>query len=380
MISLSFVFTPLAMMWGVIELINRNRFSVVIVALSIAVYGFYMTPTESYDLYRHFYNYEMYALYGKSLENSKDLFLLFLYWLGSLLNLDPGFIPFLSAFIFYYFLLSIFFDSTKSLNVKYRALFLFLYLLVVPIVFFTGLRFSTGLILFSYSFVCVKHKNTVRVLSVFAHFSLIIPLLILVFSKAFRGKFNKLNISVLILFFFFVGLNPYLYINVIAYFLDAFNSSFGVQLFSIDTYIYGEWGLERLNSKNLTGLFFYVLNSFFLVLIMLISVYNNVSQINHSPVVRFNFFLVLFLLLTISLSTVFLRFSLLFVILSIYANAIYFKKNLKTYALIFIIVFNFLVRRVVELSSYHEFILSPLDDLVGASMTGVIYKLIVGGV
>jgi hypothetical protein len=113
---------------------------------------------------------------------------------------------------------------------------------------------------------------------------------------------------------------------------------------------------------------------------MLISVYNNVSQINHSPVVRFNFFLVLFLLLTISLSTVFLRFSLLFVILSIYANAIYFKKNLKTYALIFIIVFNFLVRRVVELSSYHEFILSPLDDLVGASMTGVIYKLIVGGV
>lgn len=124
---------------------------------------------------------------------------------------------------------------------------------------YTGVRFSTGLILGIYGIIYwIQYSRPVKgfiflCLSVTAHFSMMVILVLFLFNRFVplleSRKVRQVSIFIALLFLFFKNE----IINIFTLLINSVNSFFGWGFISSDTYITGKWGMERAAELNSTG-------------------------------------------------------------------------------------------------------------------------------
>lgn len=78
--------------------------------LMLSILAYYFSPPSTYDLFRHYENYQIFISTGE-VSFIRDYYLLALFSIGALFSLKANFIAFISCFILYYLWYKILFNS-----------------------------------------------------------------------------------------------------------------------------------------------------------------------------------------------------------------------------------------------------------------------------
>lgn len=236
---------------------RREKTNILIITLFFSVLAYYFIPPVEYDLYRRYIFYNEFKHFN--LSGSKDIFLIGATYIGNKLGFRANFLAFISAFIFYYYLVKIgmkTLERKKISDMKYR-LYLLIYILSMPLILYTGIRFPTGLILFmyglySYFYINKKRSYFYMILAGLSHFSFWILIGLFMIYDLFLKKIKSSN------FWFFLtivslilGLNIESIIIFITLIINEVNKIFGREFFDVSAYILGEWGLDRMKNFSL---------------------------------------------------------------------------------------------------------------------------------
>lgn len=249
---------------------RKNRIVLFVYALFFGVIGFFFTPHINGDYTRIISRIDYSN--PKMIITQPDLFLPIMIYIISFFKLSKRLVGLISASILYYFTLKSLFLATKNLKNK-NILMVIIFLLCIPIILYTGVRFSTGLSFFIYGIVTFFFKkNKIKSLiflffSILSHFCFYYPVMIfLIYLKISKLKQMKIFLFFSIILGFLMI--PEILLNV-AYFLNNF---FNINLIS-EIYITGEWGNGYLVNKSLISKCVYYLNRVCEVFIILYYTY-----------------------------------------------------------------------------------------------------------
>ncbi|MBE4088673.1 hypothetical protein HJ107_17780 [Vibrio parahaemolyticus] len=253
----------------------------VLIPLSFSVFAFYFNPPVEYDLYRHFEAYRQY-LAGGVVEHIKDFYLLLLFYVGDFFKLPPNFMPLVSCYLLYYYLMKIARKINIRNNLSYnKSLLTVIFMLsAIPIVSYTGIRYSTGMILGLYGLYQYLTDKKVSgllhiILGTTAHFSIVIPLLLLIFFEAqfYVKKIVRFLFPFLFLFALSIAFNPSVIVYVLTEVSNGINSFFGSNFIPIANYVSGSYGMERQESFNFIGMVIFSINKWGTMIIIAWSVF-----------------------------------------------------------------------------------------------------------
>lgn len=270
LLFLSFVINVLLTLPFLSKLIQiRSRYFPVLCALFLGVLGFFFIPHMEGDYTRIIsrVNY----LDPKIIITQPDLFLPVLIYIISILKLPKQVIGSISVFILYYYTLKSLLIVIKNKNMinKNFLLIVIIYFFSIPILLFTGVRFSTALSLYIYGIVILwfeenKLKSLLFLLfSVCTHFSFYFPaILTIIFLKKYNLKMLKVFLFLNIILGIILSPENILYLSHII------NEIFNINLIA-DLYITGEWGGSFLVNKSILSKFVYYLNRLLQIFILL---------------------------------------------------------------------------------------------------------------
>lgn len=230
--------------------IYKKKESIFLISLFLAVLGFFFVPAnESYDIARYYQTF-IDEIYRKSFfESQGGIIAEYLVNILVYLKLPPNFLPFISAFVSYYFLLKTFelsVNKKKISNLNYTILFLLSYI-SIPIIGYTGIRSLSATAIFI--FAVLKEKNKYMrliylIFSIFIHTSMLIPVTIFYFCVLFLKKRVKYSKS---LTFIFIFLGILLTPNNFLYLIDNINKLNIIYIYP--NYILGKWGMSFMEAK-----------------------------------------------------------------------------------------------------------------------------------
>ncbi|ENP0106676.1 O112ab family O-antigen polymerase [Escherichia coli] len=244
----------------IIGVLTVDKTLIITFPLMLSVLAYNFIPPETYDLYRHYENYQNF-LNNNEVSFIRDFFLYFLFTVGRFFDLNNGFIAFVSCYILYFYWLKILY-----INFDYKAkkknspLYFLIFFITPPLVIYTGVRFSTGLILTLYGIVNWIQLRNVKLGIVYiicgltAHFSMALIALIFIFTSYFNNIFSNKYLRVGFVFsaLLVISFNEQL-VRFLTTVIEFINQLFDWNFISIDTYITGKWGLERAQELNSTG-------------------------------------------------------------------------------------------------------------------------------
>ena len=231
--------------------IYRKKESIFLISLFLATLGFFFIPAdEKYDIARYYQTF-IDETYRKSFfETQGGIIVEYLVNILVYLKLPPNFLPFISAFTSYYFLLNTFqksINKNKISNLNYLILFFISYI-SIPIIGYTGIRSLPATALFIFAIMKEKNKYiklVYLIFSIFIHTSMLIPVSIFYFCVLFFKKEIKYNKS-LIFISVLIGilLTPNNILNII-------NNINELNIIYISpNYILGKWGMDYMKSRN----------------------------------------------------------------------------------------------------------------------------------
>lgn len=230
--------------------IYKKKESIFLISLFLAVLGFFFVPeNEKYDIARYYQTF-VDEIYRKSFfENQGGVIAEYLVNILVYLKLPPNFLPFISAFGSYYFLLKTFelsIDKHTISNLNYLILFFISYI-SIPIIGYTGIRslFAAAIFIFG----VLKEKNKYMrliylIFSIFIHTSMLIPVTIFYFCILFLKKKIKYSRGLIFVSIFLgILLTP----NNFIYLIDNINKLNIIYIYP--NYILGKWGMGFMETK-----------------------------------------------------------------------------------------------------------------------------------
>lgn len=365
----------------VLSVLNKEKNYIIFIPLFLSILAFNFVPPYEYDLYRHFEVYNNIKLGNNS--THYDLFLNSLFQLGVFFNLHSGYIPFFSCFIIYYSISYVFYDMYRDVrlsSVKYLTLY-FVFIISVPIILYTGVRFSTGIAFFILGvYLLSKGKVTkgsvLLILSSICHFSMIMVILVYLVSiliSKFKIKYTHKVLYMLLCML--LSFNNDIVLSLIIYIINLFNELVGINI-DINTYVLGRYGAERSSSFNSTGLIIYNL-SVYLKLVLILIFYFSFIKLNDRLSI-FNMILSGVCVILIPYATLYGRYSqilvimLLISIMSSFADGV---RNWKLYIIItgFLLYFSFF--RMIEIKENYSVFINSYSNVFGLSFLDLIYNI-----
>ena len=334
--------------------IYKKKESICLISLFLAILGFFFISSDNtYDIARYYLTFTD-EVYRKSFfEKQGGVIAEYLVNILLYLKLPPNLLPFISAFISYYFLLKTFKISINERK-KEKIIYLFLFFLTyisIPIIGYTGIRFIPAISIFIFGVFCKKKYNKIffPILSVFIHTSMLIPVLIFYFCEMFLRNNIKI-FKVLIVFSLLMGIliSP----NTLVYFINKFNE---LNIIYVNpNYIVGYWGMEYIKSRNTLAskIVYYLLFmlEFLIIIFFNIFIYKKVKKRNKNLIL----FLSCFSLILYRYSTFWGRYTMILILLIFFITLEeFFKKQKNKYnILMFLISFYFIINLLYDIKKY----------------------------
>lgn len=252
--SLMFFNIFLSLPFILIRVFKRKE-SVFLIALFISVLGFYFRPIGG-DLFRYYNAFNSVDSINFFFLNTRDLYAKFLVSFIYEAGLSKYTLGLISAFITYYFSLKAFFIELKEKKIKkWYFLFFIIFFLHIPVTGYTGVRFYPAVSVFTYGIILYFNKEkkgfVYLLLSMLIHFSMSIPVFLLIFYIILKRRFTVSFLKKLALISLVLGLvlNENIILNITQILNQVF---FGKEFFSL-SYIGGEWGVEYVQKFNTIG-------------------------------------------------------------------------------------------------------------------------------
>ncbi len=351
------------------------------IPLFLSILAYYFIPGVDFDLYRHFTSYDFFNN-GHELEYSRDFLLEMLFIIGGFIGLDKHFLPMLSCFVLYFFWMATLNLKKENVKKNYYAVVV-IYLLTIPIILYSGLRFGMGLAFGIYSLYLLDNNNIKKgvvfiLLAVITHFSMVIIPFVLclqvILSKFMLMKSRSQIISYLI-FCFIISLNIELIVDQIIEFVVIVNHGvFGWNFITVDSYLTGSYGLERLDSLNSNGSLLINLKKYSLIGLLV----TYVIFYKLSPQKKLDIWFVVLVCLcivVISFSTIYGRFSQLALMLLVYDfSEKKFIENKKGLVIVFILMFNLLLSRLLEVNNNFNYFSDSYSSQYFMSYFSLLYE------
>lgn len=352
------------------------------IPLTLSVFAFYFIPPIEYDLYRHFEAYNQYLNRGV-VEHVKDFYLLSLFYVGNFFKFPANFMPLVSCYILYFYLMKI----AKKINVRNdfgynKSLLIVIFMLSsIPIVSYTGIRYSTGMILGLYGlYQYLTNKRSSGLIHILigmtAHFSIVIPFLILILvevQKLARGLVKKI-FPFLFICSLMIALNSELIITIITEASNFINSFFGTNFIPIENYVSGSYGLGRQDSFNLIGLIIFSINKWGVMIIIAWSVL--LLKTKDDKFSQYLCYLSVFCLLVSPFGTLFGRFGHFTVVLiAIRLLDKDLRSELQSKLLVCFIAIIFVFGRIIEVSNNLSVFVDSYSSIYKVSFMGVLYNV-----
>ena len=265
--------------------IYKKKESIFTISLFLAILGFYFIPeTNDYDIARYFLIFEDEICRQEFFTSDGGIILKYVIKFLIYLKLPKNMLPFISAFVSYYFLLKVFeksIDKKNVSNLTYFSLFIISYI-SIPIIGYTGMRFLPATAIFIFAIIVEKNKYirlVYMIFSILIHTSILVPVLIFYFCKFFLKKRIRFN-KILILTSIFLGafLEPYKLLNLFNE-INKFNI-----IYISPNYILGKWGMGFIESRItlISKLVNYILLYLRFIIIFLFNIffYNNKNNKN----------------------------------------------------------------------------------------------------
>lgn len=354
----------------------KKKESIFLLALFLGMLGFYFQNTFEYmDLGFYYYLFEDEKLRNIILDSRKDIYVDLLMNFLIKNKLSPYILPFSSAFLSYYFLLKslcVLLKNRKIESKKYITFYL-MYLMIIPILGYTGIRMIVGISLFVYSMVLKYELNKkyyifFMLLSPLCHISIVLPIFLLLFNEYFFKKINNKILKIILFISLCCGLILDKLIIVLYENINFFK-------FIPQEYIFGEWGLNNLIRYNRMWQFIIIFIWGLQILILLYYLFlNNKNKIN-----KYIYILCVYEFLFIKFFDLFRRYfniSLFLIFLFSISNDLYKKYKIKYNIFYFILLFYGLCNIIIELRRYHEVMIPNYILFLKGSILGVIIKII----
>lgn len=230
--------------------IYKKKESIFLISLFLAVLGFFFVPAnEKYDIARYYQTFIDEEYRKIFFETQGGVLAEYLVNILIYFKLPHNFLPFISAFVSYYFLLKTFqksLDKNKLSNLIYLILFFISYI-SIPIIGYTGIRFLPAIAIFIYGVIVEKNKYFrlfLFVICVFLHTSVLIPVLIFYFCVLILKKEIKYtSVLIFISILFGILLTPDNLLKII-------NSINELNIIYIHLgYVLGKWGMGFIEAK-----------------------------------------------------------------------------------------------------------------------------------
>lgn len=370
----------LAFPFLVISILKKKE-SIFLISLFLGVMGFYFVPAnDGYDIARYYRTFFDEIYRRTFFENQGGVVVENLVNVLVYLKLPPNLLPFISAFITYYFLLKTFQNYINKNNTSsFNYIFLFFMSYIsIPIIGYTGIRSWMATSIFIFSILNQKNnylRHFLIVVSVCIHTSMLIPGLIFYFSLFFEKeiKYNK----ILILFSIFLGivLTPNNFINLIVEInkLDI--------IYISPSYILGKWGIGFIETRN--TLISKLINSILLNLRFIIIFYFNVFLDKNTLKVDYKKrnFIILFSCCCFTLYRYFIFWerytNILILIIFFISSSNYYKNNNIKYKIfnIFIMLY-FILNLLYDLKKYYMCFFISYNNILKLSLTNMILKIL----
>ncbi|WP_324039527.1 EpsG family protein [Aeromonas dhakensis] len=360
---------------------NRLKCVVYIVPLSLSILAFNIVPTYEYDLYRIYEALSQYKINGE-FNYARDGLLISLFYLFDTLSINQSLLPALSCFFIYFskiFFAKNFFERYLLLNRNLWIVFVLISIFSVPLLQFSGIRFSTALAFLTLGLYSFSANNRLLgilfyALAVFSHASAILFILVYVVNILVKIDYYKYRM-LFIFMAIIMSFDMQLIINAMVYISGYVNDFFGWSFFSVDTYVDGAWGVERAISLNKTGQLVLTFTKTALCTILIVNVFFFCSK-------EFSALLVSLTAITICLydfGTLFDRFG-QFCILVLIANMIHFYTyNCRSKLHIlnsFSVLFVFILFRALEFKDAFNILSVSNSDIYNLSLFHLLVELL----
>jgi hypothetical protein len=293
------------------NLIRREKYQILTFSLFFAILGYFFIPPEVYDLHQRYLYYTTYT--PSMFSEYNDYFLGIITVIGRFLGLKPNILGFISAFILYYYLLKIGYETTArkiTTNKKY-VIYMVIYALSVPLVFFNGVRFPVGVILYIYGIYSYYYKNERKkayiymILGALSHFTVYIFIFIFIL---FEFVFSKIKAPMIwkaaIIIAFILGSSSGIMTKIILGLADTANMIAGHEIFSVATYVTGEWGAGRYDQVSAIEAYKGMITVLLMKIMFLL---HSLLRKSDTPLYKFTLFLSIITLFVAPFATLFDR-------------------------------------------------------------------------
>lgn len=366
-----------------ISFYEKRAYVIILIPLTIATVFYRLQVSEAFDLYRHFERYDIYRMTGVSIV-SKGYLMDFLYFTGNKLNLNRHFLSFVSAYIIYYYLLKIYYEISEVNNFKSSTHFYFgcFYLLSIPLLLFSGIRFGVAMMLCLYGTYCIfvlkDKKGWIYLLfAVLSHISMLLIALLCIFNLIVNIK------SRVLLFFLFIaslslGLFPSILNQLLERVSNIINVFTGIAYIDPSVYIYGSYGLDGGSHLNATGKLSYHFLRYMMLGIM-ISYFLCTLRAKQTDLKRIIYLLMFFCFIVFSYSTFFGRYSLVVMMMILFEstkNAVLSNKLNKSNFIFGLLIIYVLLNRLIDLNSYYPLLIDSYSNFLKVSGVSVLYDVL----
>lgn len=357
--------------------ISKRRESVFLIALFLGILGFYFRPTGG-DLFRYYNAFNSLESINHFFLNTKDLYAKFLMVLINELEISKYTLGLVSAFITYYFSLKAFFIELKNKKVKkYYFLFFIIFFLHIPVTGYTGVRFYPAVSIFTYGIILYFKKEKKSILyfliAVLIHFSMIIPLSLLLLYRILKRYFTISFLKKLVLFSFVLGL--FLSESFISSIVQALNQVFFKKEFFNLVYIGGEWGIKYIQKFSTIG---YIDFLFQLALKKISLLFYLFTLDKNDKRVRYILLLVSLVLILQNFKTPFERYFYIVYPLIIISNikSCILKNQWKVLAFYFVIFFHNVYVQIIILKGYYLDYFYSYSDLLKLNLINMVIDIL----
>ncbi|MBQ0668214.1 EpsG family protein, partial [Providencia rettgeri] len=208
----------------------------------------------------------------------------------------------------------------KDFKKTYKGFVLLLFLMSVPIILFTGLRFSTALALFSYGLLIQNKKKFFYLIAAcIFHYAFLLPLSIWVLVNTINlKKINRNLVWPIAILSLLIGFSSGFIVHLLEMTLSYLSISNLLNVNKIDVYISGQWGSQYNEQLNESGMLIFNIRLLLFIGIGFLFI-NDYKRINNkSTIITFCYFMLIICFTLSSLADIFVRYSYLVLILIMY--------------------------------------------------------------
>ncbi|MCB4826232.1 EpsG family protein [Providencia rettgeri] len=304
---------------AILALFRLSNVTPYIIASTFALLSLFLQVPDDWDLHRHI---ELYSTYQNSYTESTYIGLNLVFSVFNWANINKIFIPFSSAFILYFYLskIALLAISYKDFKKTYKGFVLLLFLMSVPIILFTGLRFSTALALFSYGLLIQNKKKFFYLIAAcIFHYAFLLPLSIWVLVNTINlKKINRNLVWPIAILSLLIGFSSGFIVHLLEMTLSYLSISNLLNVNKIDVYISGQWGSQYNEQLNESGMLIFNIRLLLFIGIGFLFI-NDYKRINKkSTIITFCYFMLIICFTLSSLADIFVRYSYLVLILIMY--------------------------------------------------------------